>query len=90
MLAVTGFTSQTITFDPAPRARVVEHETAESTAGTIGLFEILGGFEHAGTYADQLLGVSPDDVVRVTERYLDPANASAVTYGPRELSHGAA
>jgi zinc protease len=69
--------------------RVIEHETAESVAGTIGLFEMLGGFEEAETYADRLLAVSADDVVRVTERYLNPARATAVTYGPGLPPQGA-
>jgi zinc protease len=63
---------------------VLEHETADSIAYTMGLFETFGDYRYASDYVDRLAAVSTDDVRRVAEAYLAPGNASVVTYTPAE------
>ena len=61
---------------------VLEHETAGSIAGAMGLFETLGDHRYFEDYVDRLASVTPEDVLRVADRYLGPESASVVTYAP--------
>jgi zinc protease len=61
---------------------VLEHETAGSIAGGIGLFETLGDYRYFEDYVDRLAAVTPNDVLRVARDHLSPAVARVVTYGP--------
>jgi zinc protease len=61
---------------------VLEHETAETIAGTLGLFETLGDYRRADEYIDSLGAVTPDDIQRVAEMYLTGERLSLVEYLP--------
>lgn len=61
---------------------VLEHETAGSIAGGLGLFETLGDYRRFEEYVDRLAAVTPHDVMRVAREYLCPATAAVVTYVP--------
>ncbi len=63
-------------------AYVLEHETADSIARTLGYFEMLGDCAWAEEYVDRLARVGPGDVVRAAGRYLDPETATVICYVP--------
>jgi zinc protease len=57
---------------------VLEHETVESVAGTLGFFETVGDYSYAEEYVDRLAGVSAADVLEVTRKHLEPSGATVV------------
>jgi len=61
---------------------VLEHETAETIAGTLGFFETLGDYHRADGYIDSLGAVTPRDIQRVAETYLTGERLSVVEYLP--------
>jgi len=61
---------------------VLEHETVESIAAVLGLFETYGDYRYASEYVDRLAAVTPGDVMRVAREYLAPSSASVVSYVP--------
>ena len=63
---------------------VLERETADTLAGSLGLFETLGDVGYAERYVDLLAAVGTDDIVRVAGRYLVPGNMSVVCYLPAD------
>ncbi len=65
---------------------VLEHETSDSIAHTIGLFQTFGDYRYASDYVDRLAAVSMDDVRRVAAEYLAPARATVVSYIPAEAN----
>jgi len=67
---------------------LLEHETVESVAMTLGFFETMGSHSYAEEYIDRLAAVTPDDVMRVANLYLDPGSAAVFAYVP-EGSDGA-
>lgn len=63
-------------------AYVLEHETPDSIARTLGFFETLGDYTWAEEYVDLLAQVGTEDIVRVARTYLDPEAATAICYVP--------
>ncbi len=61
---------------------VLEHETAETVAGTLGFFETLGDYRRAEEYVDSLGAVTPCDIQRVAQTYLTSERLSLVEYLP--------
>jgi zinc protease len=50
---------------------LLEHETVETMAMTHGFFETMGDHKYAEEYVDRLAAVTPDDVMRAANDYLD-------------------
>jgi zinc protease len=65
---------------------VLEHETADTVAATLGLFETLGDYEWGEEYVDRLASVTPEDVRRVARDFVRPENATVVCYVPESSS----
>jgi zinc protease len=63
-------------------AYLLEHETVETIAMTLGFFETMGDHGYAEEYVDRLAEVTPDDIQRVARTYLDPTTAAVVAYVP--------
>lgn len=63
---------------------VLGHETCETMASGLGLFEIFGDYRYAETYLDRLAAVSVEDVARVSAGYLVPSNSAIVSYAPED------
>ncbi len=61
---------------------VLEHETPDSIASTLGFFETLGDYTWSEQYVDRLASVTTDDIGRVAEKYLSPEAATVVCYVP--------
>lgn len=57
---------------------ILEHETVESVAGTLGFFETMGDHSYAEEYVDRLARVSAGDVLELARRHLDPSGAAVV------------
>ncbi|MBM3464219.1 MAG: insulinase family protein [Armatimonadetes bacterium] len=62
---------------------VFAQETVEGQGRKIGYYEMLGDYALAERYVQKLYHVTPDDVVRVAEKYLVGRNCSTVAYVPR-------
>ena len=63
---------------------LLEHETVETMAMTLGLFETMGDYAYAEEYVDCLARVTPADILRVAGTYLDPEGAGVVAYAPAD------
>jgi zinc protease len=63
-------------------AYVLEHETPDSIANTLGFFETLGDHTWAEEYIDRLARVGTEDIGRVARDYLNVESASVVSYLP--------
>ncbi len=63
---------------------VLEHETADAIAHSIGLFQTFGDYRYASEYVDRLAAVTADDVLRVAREYLRPERATVVSYHPED------
>ncbi|MFH1502563.1 MAG: pitrilysin family protein [Candidatus Eisenbacteria bacterium] len=63
-------------------AYVLEHETPDSIANTLGFFETLGDYTWAEEYIDRLASVGTDDILRVARNYLDADAATFISYAP--------
>ncbi|MFH1688651.1 MAG: pitrilysin family protein [Candidatus Eisenbacteria bacterium] len=61
---------------------VLEHETVESAAMTLGFFETMGGHRYAEEYIDRLAAVTADDVKRAANTYLNVDAAAMLAYVP--------
>jgi zinc protease len=61
---------------------VLEHETVETAAMTLGFFETMGDHRYAEEYIDLLAAVTPDDVMRAANTYLDADAAAMLAYVP--------
>ena len=62
---------------------VFAQETVEGQGRKLGYYEMLGDYQLAERYVQNLYRVTPEDVARVAARYLVPSNCSVVTYRPR-------
>ena len=65
---------------------LLEHETVETMAMTLGFFETMGDYGYAEEYVDRLAAVTPDDVMRAANGYLDAETAAMVAYVPEGSS----
>jgi len=65
---------------------LLENETVETRASTLGFFEMMGGHSYAEEYIDRLAAVTPDDVMRAANDYLDAEFAAMVAYVPEGSS----
>lgn len=65
---------------------LLEHETVETMAMTLGFFETMGDHKYAEEYVDRLAAVTPDDVMRAANDYLDSEAAAMVAYVPEGSS----
>jgi zinc protease len=61
---------------------LLENETVETMAMTLGFFETMGDHSYAEEYIDRLAAVTPDDVMRAANDYLDAESAAMVAYVP--------
>ena len=61
---------------------LLENETVETMAMTLGFFETMGDHGYAEEYIDRLASVTPDDVMRAANDYLDAESAAIVAYVP--------
>ena len=62
---------------------VLEHETAESIASTLGFFQSADSVEYVEEYMDRLAAVTARDVMEAARRSLDPEGCVMVAYGPK-------
>jgi len=65
---------------------LLEHETVETMAMNLGFFETMGDHRYAEEYIDRLAAVTPDDVMRAANDYLDAETAAMVAYVPEGSS----
>ncbi len=65
---------------------LLEHETVETMAMNLGFFETMGDHRYAEEYVDRLAAVTPDDVMRAANDYLDAETAAMVAYVPEGSS----
>jgi len=65
---------------------LLEHETVETMAMNLGFFETMGDHRYAEEYVDRLAAVTPDDVMRAANDYLDAESAAMVAYVPEGSS----
>jgi zinc protease len=68
---------------------LLEHETVETMAMNLGFFETMGDHRYAEEYVDRLAAVTPDDVMRAANDYLDAESAGMVAYVPEGSSAAA-
>ncbi len=65
---------------------LLEHETVETMAMNLGFFETMGDYKYAEEYVDRLAAVTPDDVMRAANDYLNAETAAMVAYVPEGSS----
>ena len=63
---------------------VLEHETVETVAATLGFFATTGDYRYAEEYIDRLGAVTPDDVMRAANTYLSTGEAAILAYVPED------
>ncbi len=59
-------------------------ERVSSRARWLGWLEILGDWRKLNTFADNLAAVTADDVLRVSKKYLQPANRTVGWFEPKK------
>jgi len=63
----------------------LEHETVETMAMSIGYSASVGDHRYAEEYVDRLAAVTPDDIMRVANLYLDADEAAIAAYLPERM-----